>query len=56
MLPPDYGWLFCAVTAPGYVWSAGEPDAEHGSTNPEDVAVLIAFYGGVCRPSGSSVA
>jgi len=45
MLPPDYGWLFCAVTAPGYVWSAGGLEAEHGSTNPEDVAVPIAFYG-----------
>ena len=45
MIPPDYGWLVCAVTSPGYVWSAGGLDAEHGSTNPEDVAVPIAFYG-----------
>jgi len=45
MIPPDYGWLLCGVTAPGYVWSAGGLDAEHGSTNPEDVAVPIAFYG-----------
>jgi predicted AlkP superfamily pyrophosphatase or phosphodiesterase len=45
MIPPDYGWLLCALTAPGYVWSAGGLDAEHGSTNPEDVAVPIAFYG-----------
>ena len=47
MIPPDYGWLLCGVTAPGYVWSAGGLDAEHGSTNPEDVAVPIAFYGAI---------
>jgi hypothetical protein len=34
MIPPEDGWLFCAVTSPGYVWSAGGLDAEHGSTNP----------------------
>ena len=45
MIPLDYGWLVCAVTAPGYVWSDGGLDAQHGSTNPEDVAVPIAFYG-----------
>ena len=45
MIPADYGWLLCGVTAPGYVWSAGGLDAEHGSTNPEDIAVPIAFYG-----------
>lgn len=45
LLPSDYGWLVCAMTAPGYVWSGGGPDAEHGSANPEDIAVPIAFYG-----------
>jgi hypothetical protein len=45
LLPPDYGWLLCAVTAPGYVWSAGGLDAEHGAAHPEDVAVPIVFYG-----------
>ena len=45
MIPPDYGWLFCAVTSPGYVWSAAGLDAEHGSTNPDDVTVPIVFYG-----------
>ncbi len=45
LLPADYGWLVCAITAPGYVWSAGGLDAEHGSANPEDLAVPIAFYG-----------
>lgn len=45
LLPSDYGWLVCAMTAPGYVWSGGGLDAEHGSANPEDIAVPIAFYG-----------
>ena len=45
LLPADYSWLICAMTAPGYVWSAGGLDAEHGSANPEDIAVPIAFYG-----------
>ncbi len=45
LLPPDYGWLVCAITKPGYVWSAGGPSAEHGGAHPEDIAVPIAFYG-----------
>jgi predicted AlkP superfamily pyrophosphatase or phosphodiesterase len=45
LLPADYGWLVCAMTAPGYVWSGGGLNAEHGSTNPDDVEVPIAFYG-----------
>ena len=45
LLPPDYGWLICAITAPGYVWSAGGPSAEHGGAHPEDIAVPIVFYG-----------
>ena len=45
LLPPDYGWLFCAVTAEGYIWSPGQLGAEHGATNHDDVAVPIAFLG-----------
>ncbi len=45
LIPTDYGWLFCALTKPGYVWSNGGLDAEHGSANPDDIAVPIAFYG-----------
>jgi hypothetical protein len=44
LLPPDLGWLICAVGAPGYVWSSGF-SAEHGGAHPEDIAVPIAFYG-----------
>ncbi len=45
LLPPDLGWLLCAVVAPGYVWSGGGISAEHGGAHPEDIAVPIAFYG-----------
>ncbi|HEX4628763.1 MAG TPA: alkaline phosphatase family protein, partial [Gemmatimonadales bacterium] len=49
LLPADFGWLACAITSPGFVWSAGGLDAEHGSANPEDQAVPIAFYGAGIR-------
>ncbi len=42
--PPDLGWLIGAVTAPGYVWSAGF-SAEYSGAHAEDIAVPIAFYG-----------
>jgi len=45
LVAADYGWLVCAVTVPGYVWSAGQLGAEHGGGNPEDVAVPIVFWG-----------
>ena len=45
LLPSDYGWLICATTKPGYVWSSGGLDAEHASANADDIAVPIAFYG-----------
>ncbi len=45
LLPADYGWLFCAVTAEGYVWSGGQLGAEHSSANREDIEVPIAFLG-----------
>jgi len=45
LLPADYGWLFCAVTMDGYVWSGGGLGAEHSSANREDIEVPIVFYG-----------
>jgi hypothetical protein len=45
LLPNDYGWLLCALTQPGYVWSAGGLQAAHGSANPEDQAVPLVFFG-----------
>jgi predicted AlkP superfamily pyrophosphatase or phosphodiesterase len=44
-LPPDYGWLFCALTTEGYVWSGGQLGAEHSSANRADIEVPIAFFG-----------
>jgi arylsulfatase A-like enzyme len=57
LLPPDYGWLFCAMPKPGYVWSGGSLGAEHGGADADDIAVPIAFWGGgipaqhVARPA-----
>lgn len=50
-LPRDFPFLVCAVPEPGYVWADGS-GAEHGSTNHDDVNVIMAFMGkGI--PSGS---
>jgi arylsulfatase A-like enzyme len=43
LLPPDYGWLVCALPKPGYVWSPGAPRAEHGGAHPEDINVPVVF-------------
>ncbi len=51
LLPADSGWLVCPATAPGYIWSAGGLDADHGAAHPEDVAVAIVFYGPGMRRS-----
>ena len=45
LLPSDYPWLICALTRPGYVWSAADLQASHGSANADDQAVPIVFFG-----------
>jgi hypothetical protein len=45
LLPPGFGWLICASTNPGYIWSNGALGGEHGAANPEDIEVPIAFLG-----------
>jgi predicted AlkP superfamily pyrophosphatase or phosphodiesterase len=45
LLPAGYGWLAVASVRHGYVWSAGSLGGEHGSANPEDIEVPIAFWG-----------
>lgn len=45
LLPPGYGWLLCATTKPGYVWSGGGTSAEHGAGDSDDVSVPVAFWG-----------
>ena len=49
LLPAGFGWLICASTRPGYIWSNGALGAEHGAGNPEDVEVPIAFLGAGIR-------
>ena len=44
-IPRGFSWLVCAVAKPGYVWYEGGGSADHGTTNPEDVDVPIAFMG-----------
>ena len=45
LLPAGYGWLVVAGVRHGYVWSSGSLGGEHGSANPEDIEVPIAFWG-----------
>jgi hypothetical protein len=44
-LPPSYGWLICAAADTGWIWSSGPGYTTHGTTNPDDVTVPIAFWG-----------
>jgi len=48
LLPAGYGWLLCATTAPGYIWSRGST-AEHGGGGTDDVSVPVAFLGAGIR-------
>jgi arylsulfatase A-like enzyme len=54
LVPAGYGWLVCAVTADGYIWSPGRPGAEHGTTGEDDVEVPIAFMGPGLAPRTST--
>ena len=49
-LPATLPWLVCAQAAPGYIWSDGPGSTSHGTTNPDDVDVPIAFLGTGIRP------
>jgi hypothetical protein len=44
-IPAGYGWLICASAVPGYEWSSGGSDDEHGGTSAEDTDVPLAFLG-----------
>lgn len=48
-LPPDLGWLLCAVPKAGFLWSNGGLRAEHGTPNADDLAVPIAIVGAEIR-------
>jgi arylsulfatase A-like enzyme len=48
-LPVDFGWLTCGFVAPGYIWSPDIPIAMHGSAQPDDQWVPVAFLGSGVR-------
>jgi len=49
-LPRSFSWFVAASIKPGYVWSDQVGNAEHGSTNPDDVNVPIVFLGSGFKP------
>lgn len=49
-LPVKFPWLVCAAAKPGYIWAENAGYATHGTTNPDDVNVPIAFLGAAIRP------
>jgi hypothetical protein len=44
-LPEQLPWLLCAATDVNWIWSSDPGYATHGTTNPDDVNVPIAFWG-----------
>ena len=44
-LPKAVGWLVCLVAEPGFIFSEATSGTTHGTTNPDDVQVPIAFLG-----------
>ncbi len=49
-LPLKFPWLVCGVAKPGFLWSDGPGSTGHGTENPDDVNVPIAFLGPGLRP------
>jgi predicted AlkP superfamily pyrophosphatase or phosphodiesterase len=45
VIPSDMGWLAAASLTENYLWSIGTTSTTHGTTNPPDVIVPIAFMG-----------
>ena len=43
-IPAGFGWLIAGALKPGFVWASGS-GAQHGTTNPTDVGVPVAFMG-----------
>jgi arylsulfatase A-like enzyme len=44
-LPKDFGWLTCGFVEPNYIWSPAISLAMHGSAQPDDQRVPVAFLG-----------
>lgn len=45
LVPADFPWLAAADLHPNFIWSTGGTGTTHGTTNPPDVIVPIAFMG-----------
>jgi hypothetical protein len=44
-LPRGFPWLVCAVARPGYIWADETGYTDHGTSNPDDVAVPVILMG-----------
>jgi len=53
-LAPSVDWLVCAVADRGWIWAGSKGWTTHGTTNPDDVTVPIAFWGPGVRPGRST--
>lgn len=49
-LPRHFPWLVCGAAKPGYIWAGDAGSTTHGTSNPDDVEVPIAFLGAAFRP------
>lgn len=45
LIPHDFPWIAAASLEQGFIWSTGTTSTTHGTTNPPDVTVPIAFMG-----------
>ncbi len=45
VIPSDFQWIAAADLHPNFIWSFSTTSTTHGTTNPPDVVVPIAFMG-----------
>lgn len=50
LIPPDLGWLVAGSLVPNYLWTTNLAMTTHGTTNPPDIIVPIAFLGAGLDP------
>lgn len=55
-LSPSVDWLVCASADRGWIWAGSKGWTTHGTTNPDDVTVPIAFWGPGVRQGRSDSA
>lgn len=54
LVPHDFPWIAAGSLHPNYIWSFSTSGTTHGTTNPPDVLVPIAFMGPGITPSRSA--